>query len=413
MYKFRFGRLQDLEHPLAVIRDIETRYRHTYILGGTGSGKTSLMLRMALYDIEQGLACIFIDPKGDHARALYNLVSDKSRVRYFSYSSPSLTINPLRKKGYRLNDLIDEFAEILDIVIKQTSPTNPPASENMKEILGEAITSLEKKDRNIDFLYDFLRYEATRKKYLGRARSSYWENFDTRQGGRQSEEAITAKRIAIRLNKFIKDDKFKRIVTGENQVDIADIARNGKVIIVDTSGMALDKRIYITSLFSFAVKSYCEFQKQTEYFPLMFYLDECWMGINDSFEYLLSFARSFKVGLTLAHQDLHQFPDYKTVRKITSICNTKVAFAPAGNEEARLMAEIYGLAQADLRDLNPYEAWVRIGNKNSLVKTFPPPAPNTEEVPKSNSMPDSETQKAPHFSEPPACNFLRDCWFSC
>lgn len=131
------------------------------------------------------------------------------------------------------------------------------------------------------------------------------------------------------------------------------------------------------------------------------------MGINDSFEYLLSFARSFKVGLTLAHQDIHQFPDYKTVKKITSICNTKVSFLPAGNEEARLMAEIYGLEQADFRDLEEYEAWVRIGNQNSLVKTYPPPKPESVEISTADIVPDME------IMEKQTVNFLRDCWFSC
>ncbi len=120
--------------------------------------------------------------------------------------------------------------------------------------------------------------------------------------------------------------------------------------------MAMDIRIYLTALFSFAIKSYCEFQKQKEYKPLMFYLDECWMGINETFEYLLSFSRSFKVGLTLAHQGIHQFPDYKTIKKITSVCNTKVGFFPAGNDEARMLAESFGLVQTDFRELGKHEA---------------------------------------------------------
>ena len=411
-YNLRFGRLQNLEHPLARIRDIKTRYEHTYILGPPGAGKTSLMLRMALYDINYGCACIFIDPKGEHARALYNLIPDKSRVIYFSYETPSLVINPLRKKGYKLNDISDEFAEILDIVIKQTSPTNPPASENMKEVLWHAISSLREKDRNIDKLADFLRYEDIRNKYLGRDMSRFWQAVHAKIGGRLSDEAMTAKRIAVRLHKFVDDERFKKIVTGENQLDIADIAKNKKVVIVDTSNMAMDKRIYITSLFSFAVKSYCDLQKQKKYYPLMFYLDECWMGINDSFEYLLAFSRSFKVGITLGHQNIHQFPSSQTVKKITSTCYTKIGFAPAGNEEARLLSEIYGLTQQDFRNLEKFEAWAKIGNQNSLIKMFPPPVPDTDENPawKEDVVTGEERAGQVEYG---SVNFLRETWFSC
>ena len=137
------------------------------------------------------------------------------------------------------------------------------------------------------------------------------------------------------------------------------------------------------------------------------------MGINDSFEYLLSFARTFKVGLTLAHQALHQFPDYKTLKKITSICNTKVAFMPAGNEEARLMAEIYGLSQGDFRDLDQYEAWGRIKNQNSLVKTFRPPEAETDEIPYFKTDSTNDLPENQEMNKKPSINFLRDCWFSC
>jgi type IV secretory pathway VirB4 component len=407
-YRFKFGRLENLAHELPVIRSLEDRYRHTYILGTTGTGKTSLMMHMALNDINQGCACIFIDPKGEHTQALYNLIRDKDRVTYFSYDHPSLTINPLRKKGYRLSDLADEFAEILDIVIKQTSPANPPASENMKEILAQAISVISEPDRNIDFLYEFLRYPEVRKNYLKRGASRYWDNFDKfRPGGKEPDEVMTAKRIAVRLNKFVNDDRFRRIVTGENQLDIADIAKNRRVILVDASGMAMDKQVYITSLFSFALKSYCVFQRQTKEHPLMFYLDECWMGINDTFDFLLSFSRSYKIGLTLAHQNIQQFADYRTVKRIVSNCNTKVAFFPAGADDARMMAEIYGLEQEDFRNLEKYQAWVRIGNKNSLVKTYPPPKPEALAVP------GGELEPEPARVEPPKVNFLRDCWFSC
>ncbi len=413
MYDFKFGRLENLEHEIARVRDISVRYQHTYILGTTGTGKTSLMLRMALYDINYGCACIFIDPKGDHARALYNLIPDKDRVVYFSYNHPSLTINPLRKSGYHPLDISDEFTEVLDIVIKQASATNPPASENMKEIITQTILALAEEDRNIDFLYDFLTYKNVRNNYFQKSRPDYWRHFDQVRKGRVADEVLTARRIAVRLSKFIMDERFKKIISGKNELDIADIARNKKVIIVDTSGMSLDKRIYITALFSFAVKSYCEFQKQEKYYPLMFYLDECWMGVNDSFEYLLSFARSFKVGLTLAHQNLHQFSDYKTVKRIISICNTKVAYFPAGNEEARLLAEIFGLTLDDFRKLGTFQAWVRIGNKNTLVKTYPPPEPETLDVPELEPEKQAISDRTKLPEETKNVNFLRDCWFPC
>jgi len=62
-------------------------------------------------------------------------------------------------------------------------------------------------------------------------------------------------------------------------------------------------------------------------------------------------------------------------------------------------------------DLEQYEAWVRIGNKNSFVKTYPPPVPDIEAAP----LMVREAQKpyGDTVNEKAKVNFLRDCWFSC
>ena len=61
----------------------------------------------------------------------------------------------------------------------------------------------------------------------------------------------------------------------------------------------------------------------------------------------------------------------------------------------------------NFRYLEEYEAWIRIGNQNSLVKTYPPPEPEKIKIQKADTIPEMTT------SENAAINFLRDCWFSC
>lgn len=86
-------------------------------------GKSSLLENMALHDIEFGVATIFIDPKGDSVKKLLELTTDKSRIHYISIESP-IVINPLNKEGYRLDNLIQEFIQILDVLITLTA-SNP------------------------------------------------------------------------------------------------------------------------------------------------------------------------------------------------------------------------------------------------------------------------------------------------
>ncbi|WP_028316603.1 type IV secretory system conjugative DNA transfer family protein [Desulfatibacillum aliphaticivorans] len=425
MYDFRFGRIQDLSHHIPRIRSLEERFKHTYIIGTTGTGKTSLMLRMALYDAMQGLSLIFIDPKGDHARELYSLIPDKRRVIYFSIDRPSLVINPLRKTGYNIYDIIDEFVEILNILVRLTTPFNPPATQAMRELLRACLPYFKEEDRSIEFLSNFLRYQDVRDTYfkqIGEEKPKYWQDFDKKKGRKEHQYNATAISLASRLGGFIEDERFRRIVTGPNQLDIAKISKQGKIVLVDVSGLSDEKRIYLSALFSFAVKSYVEFQKmpESERKPLMFYFDECYMGINETFDRLLAFARSYKVGLTLAHQSVEQFESERVLRRIVSLCNTKIGFRAPGYAEARLLAETYGLTQEDFRSLKQYEAWVRFDHRgaveNSHIKTYPPPHPVKLEEPLMVDLAgarEADPGPAPISSGPEEINFLRDAWFSC
>ncbi|MFA6011913.1 MAG: type IV secretion system DNA-binding domain-containing protein [Desulfobacteraceae bacterium] len=407
MYDFRFGRIMDLSHPQARIRDINVRFQHTYILGPPGVGKTSLMLRMALTDILCGCSCIFIDPKGEHVKSLYNLIPDKEKIIYFSLNNPSLIINPLRKQGYRLDDLIDEFLEILDIVTLQTS-SNPVLSDNMKELIAKAVKELREEDRDIENLLNFLRYSDFRREYLGRKHSEYWEEVDKKNAGKMSDESATAKRLAIRLNKFVEDERFLKIVKGENQLDIEKITDNQNVILIDTSGMSDDKKTYVVSLFSCAIKSYMNFQKPSIKKPLMFYFDECFLGINESFTNLMPLGRSYKIGFTLAHQEINQFKNQKTLKNLTGNCSTKIAFRQSDSSGAKLMANDFGLKNDDFINLPDYEAWVRIKNQNSWVKTWPAP------IPEKKDDIDEVLENTENFENDFEVCFLNgDIWFSC
>src|SRR5690606_17680299 len=92
-YNFSFGYQEDITQDVPEITSLNDRFHHSYIVGKTGMGKSSLMERMAMYDIQQGNAVIFIDPKGDSTKRLYSLVEDKSKVIYISIKNPKV-INP-------------------------------------------------------------------------------------------------------------------------------------------------------------------------------------------------------------------------------------------------------------------------------------------------------------------------------
>ncbi|HEY5536176.1 MAG TPA: DUF87 domain-containing protein [Ignavibacteria bacterium] len=376
-YKFRFGYQEDLSHDLPIVRSLETRYQHTYLVGKTGCGKSTLLERMAEYDINLGLATIFIDPKGDSVKKIFELTEDKSRLIYISVESP-LVINPINKEGYKLDNLIQEFIQILDVLITLTA-SNPESTVMMRQIIGFAMRSIKREeDKNIKYLTDLLLYKDVRKKLAatfaeGTDENNYWKSFDYKEN---YQTADSARRLSARLSE-ISTGEMKDFVVGKNELDISNIVNNNKVVLVDTSKMNRNSRIYLSNLLVYAVLSYCEFA-ENKVNPLMVYVDEFQIVVSSLFSELLARSRSSKVGFTLAHQTFHQIPN-NILSDIFGTVSTQICFR-CGDLEAQRFAPIFDTTTKQIFNLDDYQAWLRIKNKNILIKTYPPKLKETPQI---------------------------------
>src|SRR5258708_3767867 len=79
--------------------EISTRdlSRHLYLLGMTGTGKTSLAVNLALQQAATGDGLCFIDPHGDASQAILDRLPAGAPVIYINPSDPTHAIgfNPL------------------------------------------------------------------------------------------------------------------------------------------------------------------------------------------------------------------------------------------------------------------------------------------------------------------------------
>src|SRR5215470_11583205 len=78
----------------------EDRLSHVYVIGKTGTGKSTLIETMALQDLERGSGFALIDPHGDLVERVAARVSvlQRSRVVYLNATDPNQPYgyNPLR-----------------------------------------------------------------------------------------------------------------------------------------------------------------------------------------------------------------------------------------------------------------------------------------------------------------------------
>ena len=392
-YRLKFGILLDNECRLPYINKIKDRFEHTYILGKTGTGKSVLMEHLANYDISQGVSTIYIDPKGDSVKKLYSLAEDNSKIKYVSIKNP-MVINPLNKEGYDLDDIISEFVQILDILITLTA-SNPESTVLMREIVGMALRTFKKEQKNLSYLVNFLLYSDVRKEHIKSLSPNdkyriYWTEFDSQESNRypkNKDKIESAKRVASRLLE-ISEGKMKDIVQGENELYISELIKNGESLLVDTSRMSRNSRIYLSNLIVYSVLSYCEYY-EGETKPLIVYVDEFQTVVSSLFTELLARSRGKKVGFVLAH---HNFLEVKP-EIISSIFGNTHAYVifRCGLDEAEKLAPMFDVKPKELFNLPRYNALLRIGNKNSPIKTFQPLTTKDIKPPEKEIIPEKES----------------------
>lgn len=378
-YELSFGTLDvtQFEKPLPEIYDLDKRFNHTYIIGKTGKGKSTLMENMALYDINFGLSVIFIDPSGVSCRKIYHNIKDKDRVIYISIEHPKV-INPIHKEGYKLDILIQEFIQILDVLVTLTA-SNPESTVMMRLIIGHAMRAISREDqKNIQFINDLLLNRETRKtlarqleqeKRQNTEEYKFWNTFDQPANWQRSE---SAQRVAARLSEISRGE-MKQFTIGKNELDIEDIVKNKKVILVDTSRMTKNSKIYLTNLLVYAVYSYALFSENMfvkNPDPLLVYVDEFSIVVSDLFDELLATTRKQSIGFVLAHQNFSQIPK-NILDTVMGVVDTIITFA-CGDTEAKRFSEIFDVKPRELMDLQPYSAWIRLGNENILTDLYEP-----------------------------------------
>src|SRR5438874_7717593 len=78
----------------------EDRFSHIYVIGKTGTGKSTLLETMALQDLERGNGFALIDPHGDLVARVAARVpaSHRDKVIYLNATDPTqpYCYNPLR-----------------------------------------------------------------------------------------------------------------------------------------------------------------------------------------------------------------------------------------------------------------------------------------------------------------------------
>jgi len=295
----------------------EDRFRHFYIIGQTGTGKSSIIQLMARQDFNQGKGVCIVDPHGSLIEDLMPYIP-RSRADDVIYFNPADTERPMG-----LNLLEGKTPEEKDLIALDAM--NMMVKMFGEEIFGPRIQDYfrngcltlmddEEEGGAITDLVRLFTDDEWQKYKVSKVKNpivrSFWEKQMAATGQREKQEMIPY--FAAKFGQFTTNTLIRNIVgQTKSAFDIADVMNNGKILLMNLSkGLIGDINSTLLGLMTVNKIQVAAMRRQREDSSkrkdFFLYIDEFQNFVTQSIESILSEARKYRLGLILAHQYIDQ-----------------------------------------------------------------------------------------------------------
>lgn len=371
--------------PIAV--DEEARLRHLHLLGPTGTGKTSLIVNMAVSDMAAGYGVVILDVKGELVDAVLQRVPRHRRddvvVLDPADSERPVGLNPLAAADGRGEIVVENLVGVFKSMFH--SSWGPRTDDILRAALMTLVSTGGATLCEVPLL---LTDQAYRRRLVGRlddpiGLGSFWTWYD---GLKDGERLAVIGAPLNKLRAFTMRPSVRAVVGQLKPALSFDQAlAEGKIVLVGLASGLLGEEaanllgaLVVAELWH-ATKARAALSA-SERRPVMAYLDE-WqnlISLPTSMSSVLAEARGFGLGLTLAHQSLSQVPS-ETRDAVLANARTRVCFQ-LPSSDARLVArELGGLLTAD--DLGGLGAYEVVISAFAAGSTQPPATAKTRPAP--------------------------------
>lgn len=295
----------------------DDRFRHFYIIGQTGTGKSSIIQLMARQDFANGKGVCVVDPHGSLIEDLIPYIP-RSRADDVIYFNPADTERPMG-----LNLLEGKTDEEKDLIALDAM--NMMVKMFGEEIFGPRIQDYfrngcltlmddEEEGGAITDLVRLFTDDEWQKYKVSKVKNpivrSFWEKQMAQTGQREKQEMIPY--FAAKFGQFTTNTLIRNIVgQTKSAFDVADVMNNGKILLMNLSkGLIGDINSTLLGMIAVNKIQVAAMRRQrqdsSERKDFFLYIDEFQNFVTPSIESILSEARKYRLGLILAHQYIDQ-----------------------------------------------------------------------------------------------------------
>ncbi len=364
------------------------RARHMYVIGKTGMGKSTLLVNMAIQDIQNGEGMAFIDPHGSAVQELLDYIP-ANRIKDVVYFAPfdlehPMAFNVMEDVGYDKRHLVTS-----GLMATFKKIWEDAWSARMEYILTNTLLALlEYPGATLLGVNRMYTDKAYRTKVVENIKDpvvrSFWVDEFAKYTEKFAAEATPA--IQNKIGQFTSNPLIRNIIgQPTSSFDIRTLMDEKKILIINLSkglvgdtnmrllGSMLVTRIFLGAMSRADLPSH-ELAKSPNFY---LYVDEFQNFANESFSDILSEARKYHLNLLIAHQYVAQMEEEVQAAVFGNV-GTTVSFR-VGPLDAELMEKVFTpeFLQEDLVNLGFAQIYLSlmidgIGSRPFSAITLPP-----------------------------------------
>jgi hypothetical protein len=346
------------------------RMRHLYLLGKTGTGKSTLFKNMFISDVLAGEGACFVDPHGDTVEELLSYIPP-NRIQDVVYFNPTDTEHPV---GFNLLELKDKSQRdliadgVVEVFKKQFGDSWGP---RLQYILTNTVATVMEAQGTTLLAVPRMLTDRNYRKFILKQVSDpilykFWEEefAQMSENNRLLSEAVSP--IQNKVGRFISSAVTRNIVGQvKSTIDLREIMDNKKILLVNLAQGRLGEEtasllggMIITRLQATAMERVNIPEDERTDFYL--YVDEFQNFATESFAKILSEARKYKLNLTMTNQYIDQLPI--TVRQaIFGNVGTLASFVVSQADASILEKEFAPVVSSDdLVSLDAYAMYIKL-----------------------------------------------------
>lgn len=374
-----FARTTFKNQPVIYGLDKPDRRRHFYVIGKTGTGKSTMLANMAINDLKNNEGMCVIDPHGDLIDILLNYIP-KHRINDVIYFDPGATGRTIKLNLFEGNTIAHReliASGIVSVFHKLYAYSWGPRLEYI--LRNTLLTLLHSPTARLSDVTDLLTNKKFRQQVIEHLDDpilrNFWENEFDSMPDRQRTEAVAP--ILNKVGQFVTSPIVREVVNArKSSFSIEEAMNSGKIILANLSQGKLGEdnatllgAMLITKIQLAAMARVHTPEENRKDFYL--YVDEFQNFATESFTKILSEARKYRLNLTLANQYIAQMPE-EVQKAIFGNCGSVAAFV-MGAEDAELFSREFNhqYSADDLVTLGKHQIINKITIDNMISNPFP------------------------------------------